>query len=493
MREGGLPHRRKSVFGFLAMNEAHSPVAEPIDPRLLKVQAERAAKAIRGTIISSPPWVCFAYINTSMIDPILGSVSIARGFALIGLVLVAAGVAQLMLRLYRASSDTTDPKVMSAWLDRLLYVNIFLSFVWGLMPWLLWDPIHRVNHVFVALLCLAVVTRFLVSRANHMRFLFASFLPMGILLFVRCVLGFNPVDLVLSLLVPLYMLQVYWESSHISQRWDQEAQLRFVNEDISRELEEARDEALRKRAEAEAANASKTSFLANMSHELRTPLNAILGFSEIIARECLGPVGSPRYKEYAGDIHNSGAHLLSLINDLLDVAKIESGRMEIEPHMIETKRALDHALKFLGARVRERNQNLAIAMDEEAAILYADERAPKQIVINLVANAVKFTQVGGSIEVAAKRNAHGEFELVVADNGPGIPKEKLDRIFKPFSRVDNRYDSEASGTGLGLALVRGLAELHGGRAWIESEQGQGTRAFVALPMKAPPTLVKRRA
>src|SRR6266436_5855248 len=121
-----------------------------------------------------------------------------------------------------------------------------------------------------------------------------------------------------------------------------------------------------------------------MSHELRTPLNAILGFSDIIAREYLGPVGSPRYKEYAGDIHNSGAHLLSLINDLLDVAKIEAGRMEVEPQMIETARALEGALKFVGVKARERNQSLTIMVDDAAAVLFVDERALKQIVINLV-------------------------------------------------------------------------------------------------------------
>jgi two-component system cell cycle sensor histidine kinase PleC len=465
------------------MSKGHSS-APDLDPRILKVQAERAAKAIRGTVISSPAWACFAYIITSSIDPILGTVPLTRGLILIAEILIACGLAQFVLRLYRTQRDQADAKETAAWLDRLLGVNIALSAVWGTMPWLLWDPVHHVNHLFVELLLLAVVTRFLVSRANHMRFLLGSFLPMAILLFIRCVLVPHPVDMVLALIVPLYMLQVFWESSAISQRWDEEARMRFLNEDISSELEDARDEALRKRAEAEAANASKTAFLANMSHELRTPLNAILGFSEIIARECLGPVGSPRYKEYAGDIHNSGAHLLSLINDLLDVAKIEAGRMEIEPHTIETQRALDHAVKFLGSRVRERNQQLSVHLDAAAAELYADERALKQIVINLVSNAVKFTQAGGIIDVTAKRNARGEFELLVADNGPGIAREKLDRIFKPFTRIDNRYDSEAGGTGLGLALVRGLAELHGGRAWIESEEGKGVRAFVTLPMKA---------
>jgi len=367
-----------------------------------------------------------------------------------------------------------------------------LSAAWGLAPWLLWDPASSTNHAFIVLISLAIVARFLVNRANHLGFFIASFAPMAALLAARCILAFDPIDLVLASIVPLYAIQVVVDSSQISLRWDQEALMRFSHEDLTRELEEARDEALLKRAEAEAANASKTAFLANMSHELRTPLNAILGFSEIIARECLGPVGSARYKEYAGDIHNSGTHLLSLINDLLDVAKIEAGRMEIEPHMIDTGRMLENALKFVGVKARERNQHLKLTVDEDARVLYADERAVKQILINLVSNAVKFTQEGGHIDVIARRNDAGDFELVVGDDGPGIGKEKLDRIFKPFAQADNRYDRQAGGTGLGLALVRGLAELHGGRAWIESAEGKGTRVFVVLPATTVVESAKRR-
>jgi two-component system cell cycle sensor histidine kinase PleC len=364
----------------------------------------------------------------------------------------------------------------------LLGVSILVSAAWGSAPWLLWDEVNNSNHVFIAMMCLAIVARIIVNRSNHMAFFLASFLPMASLLFVRFVVSFQPTDLILAALIPMYGIQVFLDSNHISDRWDEEALMRFSHEDMSRELEEARDEALRKRTEAETANASKTAFLANMSHELRTPLNAILGFSEIIARECLGPIGSPRYKEYAGDIHVSGSHLLSLINDLLDVAKIEAGRMEIEPQMIETARALDGAVKFVGPKARERNQSLTITVDDAAAVLFADERALKQIVINLVTNSVKFTRNGGRIDVAARRNADGDFELTVTDNGAGVPKEKLDRIFKPFSRVDNRYDSENAGTGLGLSLVRGLAELHGGRAWMESELGKGSCVHVMFPM-----------
>src|SRR5258706_2884859 len=461
------------------------------DPRLLKVQVERAAKAIRTSVIGSRVWVCLFAAICSKLTPFLGQISIERSIAVVLVVMVAAGFAQLALRFYRRSAN--DPYTLAQWRLRLLGVSIVVSAEWGSAPWLLWDEVNNSNHVFIALMCLAIVARIVVNRSNYMTFFLASFLPMATLLFARFVVSFQPTDLILAALVPLYGIQVFLDSNYISARWDEESLMRFSHEDMSRELEEARDEALMKRTEAETANASKTAFLANMSHELRTPLNAILGFSEIIARECLGPAGSPRYKEYAGDIHTSGSHLLSLINDLLDVAKIEAGRMEIEPQMIETARALDGALKFVGPKARERNQSLTITVEDAAAVLFADERALKQIVINLVTNSVKFTRNGGRIDVAARRNADGDFELTVTDNGAGVSKEKLDRIFKPFSRVDNRYDSENAGTGLGLSLVRGLAELHGGRAWMESELDKGSCVHVVFPMSVAEQRTRQRA
>lgn len=254
----------------------------------------------------------------------------------------------------------------------------------------------------------------------------------------------------------------------------------ITRERYVKQLATERDEALKKYIEAETANVSKSSFLTSMSHELRTPLNAILGFSDILRSECSGPVGSPKFKEYASDIYCSGEHLLSLINDLLDVAKIEAGRMEIEPRLLGTQDALDHALRVVGAKASERKQTLTTKVDPEATTLYVDERAFTQIVINLVSNAVKFAPEGGHIFVGVRRNADGDYELAVEDDGPGIPKEKLDRLFQPFSQTDNRYNNQNGGTGLGLALVRGLAGLHGGRAWLESEEGVGTRAVVVL-------------
>jgi len=194
-------------------------------------------------------------------------------------------------------------------------------------------------------------------------------------------------------------------------------------------------------------------------------------------------VGSERYRDYAGDIHASGAHLLSLINDLLDVAKIEAGRMDIAPRVLDASRTFDIGLKLIGTKARDKNQTLNIQVEPDAPPLYGDERAIKQILINLVSNAIKFTPVGGRIDVIGGRAPGGDFQITVRDNGPGIPRDKLDNIFQPFSQVDNRFDRQAGGTGLGLALVRGLSDLHGGRAWLESEHGKGCAVFVTLPVQ----------
>jgi two-component system cell cycle sensor histidine kinase PleC len=339
--------------------------------------------------------------------------------------------------------------------------------------------------MFLAACVMAVIASLVVSRGSNMKMYVANLLPLSLMTASRFLLSDSITDMVMGALAPMVAFQMWYIGRPLVLRMGDDARLRFKVEDLAGELEETRDEALKKRFEAETANASKTAFLANMSHELRTPLNAILGFSEIISQECFGPVGSERYRDYAGDIHSSGAHLLSLINDLLDVAKIEAGRMDISPNPLDAARVFDIALKLINTKAREKDQTLAITVDPSAPPLYADERAVKQILINLVSNAVKFTPQGGRIDVIGGPAANGDFQITVRDNGPGIPPEKVGQIFKPFSQVDNRFDRQAGGTGLGLALVRGLAELHGGRAWMESEFGKGCSVFVSLPAKQP--------
>jgi two-component system, cell cycle sensor histidine kinase PleC len=458
-------------------------VQRSADGRVLKSQLDLIADVVKSARFTAPVWAFGMAWGAS--GGRLGSRSFESALVLPVVVAIVAFAASRFVQFYqREASSRSTFEQLERWFPRFVIMQVAISGAWGLIPWLLWDSGNALNHLFLSCCLLVVLSGLVTSRANHMDMLLSGLVPVTALAAVRFLFGWSWLDGAIAVLLPLFALQLFFDARRLTHRLDEDSRLRFEVEDLARELEEARDEALRKRFEAETANASKTAFLANMSHELRTPLNAILGFSEIIAKECFGPAGSPRYKEYAGDIHSSGAHLLSLINDLLDVAKIEAGRMEIEPEELDVRRTFDTALKIIGTKARERRQELLIEIDPNAPPLYADERSLKQILINLVSNAVKFTPEGGRITVVASRARCGGFQVMVEDNGPGIPRDKIDKIFKPFSQVDNRYDRQGGGTGLGLALVRGLAELHGGRAWIESEYGKGCRAYVVMPARA---------
>jgi len=459
-------------------------VQRTADVRVLKSQLDLIAEVVLSTRLVSPAWaLVMAFLGSSSFGW-LGNQSFVFALTLPAIVGVVAFSASRLTAVYQRDTLAHGDAIrLQPWFTRFIGAQIGISAAWGLMPWILWQPGSLLNHVFIIAVSVGVLSRLVISRASHMDMFLAALVPLTALCTLRFIFAGTWIDFGVGLLVPAFAMQIFFDGRRLTRRLDEDSRLRFEVEDLARELEEARDEALRKRFEAETANASKTAFLANMSHELRTPLNAILGFSEIIEKECFGPAGSPRYKEYAGDIHSSGSHLLSLINDLLDVAKIEAGRMEIDACPLEAKKTLEAALKIIAVKARERRQELVIEVSPDAPELFADERALKQILINLVSNAVKFTPEGGRIGVVASRSRSGDFQIMVEDNGPGIPRDKLDKIFKPFSQVDNRYDRQGGGTGLGLALVRGLTELHGGRAWLESEQGRGARAYVVLPCK----------
>ena len=455
-----------------------------VDVRALKAQLDNTANLLRDGRFVAPLFAgVLAWAASSQFGP-LGR----QDFRIAAILPVTVGIVSLAASIVVARyKRLADPGRSADCYWNFLCVLLAYSGAWGLMPWLLWEPQDLLNHMFIAVLVVSVVGAHAVGAAHRVEMFVARVAPLLVMADLRFLTAETWIDFGIATLLSLHTLELFRDGRRLVIRADEDTRLRFEVEDLARELEEARDEALRKRVEAETANASKTAFLANMSHELRTPLNAILGFSEIIAKECFGEIGSARYKEYANDIHSSGVHLLSLINDLLDVAKIEAGRMEIQPLRLEPHGTFDSALKIIAARARERRQDLVIDVDPAAPQLLADERALKQILINLVSNAVKFTPEGGRICVVASRARCGGFQIMVEDNGPGIPREKLDHIFQPFSQVDNRYDRQEGGTGLGLALVRGLAELHGGRAWIESEIGRGCRAYVILPAPSAPT------
>jgi signal transduction histidine kinase/HAMP domain-containing protein len=232
--------------------------------------------------------------------------------------------------------------------------------------------------------------------------------------------------------------------------------------------------------QAEAANRAKSEFLANMSHELRTPLNAVIGFSEIIAAEMFGPVGQPRYKDFAGDIARSGRHLLEVISDILDVAKLQSGKTELHLKRLELREVIDEAMRI----VKEQAESSGIAMtcDIDAGVPAVDGDATRlrQVLLNLLSNAIKFTPSGGRIVVSAQRTGDC-VSLAVNDSGIGMAAKDIPKAFEPFGQIDSSIARKYGGTGLGLPLSKMFAELHGGALTIASVPGQGTTVTVTLP------------
>ena len=257
--------------------------------------------------------------------------------------------------------------------------------------------------------------------------------------------------------------------------------LQFEKDGLIGDLETAKAVSDNARQKAEEANLAKSRFLASMSHELRTPLNAILGFSEVMKDEVLGPMGSDIYIEYAGDIHSSGHHLLSLINEILDLSRIEAGRYPLDLKAQDLAGIARQAVSTLRVKAEGKQLAVAVRTAERLPAVRADERAVKQVVLNLLSNAIKFTPRGGRIDVLVGRTAGGGQYVTVSDTGPGIPENELDLVLSAFGQGSIALKGAEQGTGLGLAIVQALVQRHGGRFRLTSELRRGTRATFTLP------------
>jgi signal transduction histidine kinase len=262
------------------------------------------------------------------------------------------------------------------------------------------------------------------------------------------------------------------------------AELETANQRLQREIVERRriEAELRDAKEqAERASHTKSDFLAKMSHELRTPLNAIIGFSEISMNQMYGEMGSPKYLEYARDIYLSGTHLLLLINDLLDIARIEAGRLELIEAVVDIRQEVEDSVRLLRRRAEESRLTLATSVTTDRPFLRADRRALKQILLNLLSNAIKYTPAGGCVSVVAEQDDTGDLIINVVDTGIGMSAQEIPRALEAFVQIGKSDVQE--GTGLGLPIVKALVELHGGRLDIASAVGEGTTVTVRLPAR----------
>jgi signal transduction histidine kinase len=263
-------------------------------------------------------------------------------------------------------------------------------------------------------------------------------------------------------------------------RGESEVMARAIHYAIERKR--AHMQLLEEKERAELANRSKSEFLANMSHELRTPLNAIIGFSEILQNELMGPLGADCYKEYVLNIKESGTHLLDIINDILDLSKIEAGKAELIEEIIDLSRTIQSCTRLMEVKAANAKIRLVAKVAPNLPAVRADERKMKQILINLLSNAVKFTPENGEVTLTARcAERGGGVEITVSDTGIGIAAEDIERALSPFNQIDSSLSRKYNGTGLGLPLAESFTRMHGGTLTLESNEGAGTRVVLYFP------------
>lgn len=256
---------------------------------------------------------------------------------------------------------------------------------------------------------------------------------------------------------------------------------KLVSDRQSEQLQTLAEQFAAAKEEADAASRTKSEFLANMSHELRTPLNAVMGFSEVIKNELFGPVGVEQYKQYADDIYDSGAHLLAIINDILDLSKVEAGKFDLNETEVQVPELCRSVIHIVKGRADEAGITLIKRLPEDPPYLMADPRSLKQMLLNLMSNAIKFTSAGGTVDLVTTIGPDGGFRFDIRDTGVGIPEEHFDTVLSPFGQVDTAHARDHQGTGLGLPLVKAFIEMHGGRIEIESEVDAGTTVSLFFP------------
>jgi two-component system cell cycle sensor histidine kinase PleC len=366
------------------------------------------------------------------------------------------------------------------WLGMLTAAEAFTASCWSLSLYLFWHSGDELQHIFLVAILIAVIAVRIIVASNFIPIILAGTGVLTILIVIRCIGARELFDVniaAVAIVTEVFLLQL---TRRLQETARDMLTYKQQREELIARLERARTLAEEAREKAEDANRAKSRFLAMMSHELRTPLNAILGYSEILSKELMGEHAVKAYKGYATDIQYSGLHLLSLINDILDLSRIEAGKQELKEEPVSLAETGAESMKLLQTDAAAKKLTLSLELDSEMPKLFADRRQINQIWLNLLSNAIKFTPQGGKIKVEAGMASDRLF-LRVCDTGMGIPPHEIESLHGAFIRGSHAVRNAVEGAGLGLSIVNGLVRLHGGEIAIRSAVGEGTSIEVSFP------------
>ncbi len=403
-------------------------------------------------------------------------------------VLIGNGILTLLCRRFEQAPASTVP--VRLW-ERRFYAAEFLNGVlWATMAFLSVDAGDTSPIIFMFAVMIVILAMRTLTASNLPDASLAGTLPITVGMVIRLALVGDVFHLILAGIAAGAQLFFMILARQFHSTVLVMLGLRAEKDSLIGELEQAKAVSDEARRRAEEANLAKSRFLATMSHELRTPLNAILGFSEVLKEELLGKHEVPAYKEYSADIHKSGEHLLNLINEILDLSRIEAGRFDLKEEAVSLPATAEECRHLLKLRAGERDMTIRENFEANLPKIWADERSVRQIILNLLSNAIKFTPRGGEVTMTIGWTAGGGQYLSVKDNGPGIPEDEIPTILSSFGRGSLAHKNAEEGSGLGLPIVVKLMELHDGTFDIRTKLREGTEVIVTFPrarvMKALP-------
>jgi two-component system, cell cycle sensor histidine kinase PleC len=399
----------------------------------------------------------------------------------LGTVFVSKGILIGVCRQF-INHSREDAK-LEVWRAKIAAAEFFYGVCWASVAFVSAGTQGESAYTFIFAALLVVISMRMLFASTVMPIVYAGTLPITAAIVIRFALLDNPFYWAMAAMAVGVHIYFIWLMNGFNATVTSMLEFRAEKDALIAELEQAKSISDEARARAEEANFAKSRFLATMSHELRTPLNAILGFSDIMRAQILGPHSNPTYTEYANDIHQSGQHLLNLINEILDISRIEAGRYELHEAPVTFTDVVGDCGRLM--RLRAENKGLKIVEDFDTTLpqLWADERALRQICLNLLSNAIKFTPKGGTITMTVGRTALGGQYLSIKDTGPGIPEHEIPRVLRAFGQGSLAHQTAEGGTGLGLPITKGLTELHQGSFELKSRLRNGTEVVVTFPRR----------